>query len=285
MKKRRQWLGFLLLFLFPLAPCYAGWVITEKTTNTLGASSTQTTFIQNNKVRYESETSVAILDLNTKKVMMIFPQYKVYWEGSAESFRKSTMEAFDKHMQQVVVNAPAEDKEMYQKMYDNFKLQWKESVSDSLPFVVKTVPTGKSDTILKFPVKEYQVVVNDSVRESVWVTKAVNPYDEVDAHKMVDFTQSLNPFDEEAKITATKAYTDLIAEGMVLKSVEKHHGVQVATVVTQIRHVDFNNNIFNAPIGYRKADIAEILQMNPPNEHIDPNSIKMDQPLDDGSQK
>ena len=275
----------ILLLLFPFVQSMAGWIIREKTSNSLGVVSYQTTFIQHNKVRFESETSIAILDLNSKNVMMIFPQFKVYWEGSAEAFRKSTMDAFDLHMQQVVANAPREDKEMYQKLYDNFKSHWEQKNPDSLHLSVKINATGKQDTLLKYPVSEYQVVVNDSVKEYVWVTQSVNPYDEVDAAKMVSFTKSLNPFDEEAKITATKAYTDLIAKGMVLKSEEVHKRVKVITAVTMLKHVDFDDSIFNAPFGYRKAAVEEILQMSPPSEQLNPNELNGANQPDDGFPK
>ncbi len=256
--------GLFLLMIVFLVPARAGWVIMEQTKSNFGPSGFQTTFIQNNKVRFETETSIAILDLNTQQVMMIFPQYKAYWSGTAAQFRESTFEAFDTHMQAVVANAPAEDKEMYRKLYDDFKKQWKEQKSDTIMPDVRIHATGKTDTILTYVAKEYQVVVNDSVREFLWVTNEINPYDEVDYRKMVSFTQSLNPFDTEAKITATNAYLNLISKGMLLKSVEKHGVMEITTEVTMIKHVDFDEAIFEAPVGYRKAGIAEIMQMAPP---------------------
>ncbi len=253
---------FFLLIMFAF-PAQAGWVIMEQTKTNFGPRSFQTTFIQNNKIRFETETSVAILDLNTKRVMMIFPQYKAYWAGSAEQFRESTMEAFDKHMQEVVASAPDKDKELYRKLYDDFKKQWKEQKNDTLMPDVRIHPTGKTDTLLTYPAEEYQVVVNDSVREFLWITKQINPYDEIDYKKMATFTQSLNPFDTEAKVTVSKAYLELISRGMLLKSVEQHGPMKRTTEVTMIKHVDFDEDIFEAPPGYRKADIDEIMQMTP----------------------
>ncbi len=265
----------LLFFFIGINTLFAGWVITEKTENSLGMSSTQTTFIQNNKVRFESSTSVAIFDINTQKLIMIFPQYQVYWEGTAQEFSKSTTEAFENQLLQMIAKTTGETKELYKKMYDDFKKQIENIGNDSLKLSVKITATGKTDTILNYTAKEYQVVVNDSVKEYLWVTGEINPYDEIDYGKMIKFTKALNPYDPESAITASQPYVNLISKGMVLKSTEKHNGIEVVTEVTMIKHVDFNDDIFKAPPNYRKSNVTEIMQMTPEDQHLNPEELKI----------
>jgi hypothetical protein len=264
----------LLTSLLLTTNLFAGWVITEKTTNSLGNSSTQTTFIQNNKVRFEGQTSIAVFDINTQKLIMIFPQYKVYWEGTAKEFSKSTTRAFENQLLQMVAKSTGETKELYKKMYEDFKKQLQTGANDSAKLDVKINATGKTDTILKHTAKEYQVVVNDSLKEYIWVTDEINPYDEIDYKKMIEFTKALNPYDTESAITASEPYVNLISKGMVLKSVEKHRGIEVVTEVTMIKHLNFNDDIFNAPPNYRKSNVTEIMQMAPEDQHINPEDIE-----------
>ncbi len=266
---------FCLFFvLSSISKLFAGWVITEKTSNSLGNSTTQTTFIQNNKVRFESQTSIAIFDINNQKLTMIFPQYKMYWEGSAEEFSKSTTEAFENQLLQMIAKSTGDTKDIYKKMYDDFKKQLDNAGNDTLQPDVKITPTGKTDTILSHKVREYQVVVNDSLKEYIWITDEINPYDEIDYKKMIEFTMALNPYDYESAITASEPYANLISKGMILKSVEKHNGIEIVTEVTMIKHVDFNDDIFIAPANYRKSNVTEILQMTPEDPHINPEEIQ-----------
>ncbi len=266
---------FCLFFvLSSISKLFAGWVITEKTSNSLGNSTTQTTFIQNNKVRFESQTSIAIFDINNQKLTMIFPQYKMYWEGSAEEFSKSTTEAFENQLLQMIAKSTGDTKDIYKKMYNDFKKQLDNAGNDTLQPDVKITPTGKTDTILSHKVREYQVVVNDSLKEYIWITDEINPYDEIDYKKMIEFTKALNPYDSESAITASEPYANLISKGMILKSVEKHNGIEIVTEVTMIKHVDFNDDIFIAPANYRKSNVTEILQMTPEDPHINPEEIQ-----------
>ncbi len=275
-------ISFVLLIVFSTSRVFAGWVIMEKTTDSFGNKSVKTTFIQNNKIRFEGATSIAILNLQNKRLTMIFPQYRTYWEGAAEAFRNNTLKAYDAQMKIMITNAPKQDKEIYQKLYKEIKKQLKDTiVADSLLPVVHIDKTGKHDSIIGYPVDEYRVIVNDSTKEYIWVTHKVSPYNEVDFQKMVDFSNSLNPFDRKSRITQSKAYADLIVNGMVLKSVESHKAYKVVTQVTQVRKVDFNDDIFNPPVDYRKTSVMEIMQMNPVGDNLFPENKNSDEDSQD----
>ena len=68
-----QSLIFILVFNFM---AQAGWVITEESTDSYGNKMIQTIFIQDNFVRYETPSSIAIIDLEKKQITLVFPQYQ-----------------------------------------------------------------------------------------------------------------------------------------------------------------------------------------------------------------
>ena len=101
--------GFLC---FSSLGLYAGWVISEVSEDNYGNKSYQTTFIQNNVVRFETQSSIAIINLKTSIITIIFSNHKLYWEGTIADFKKSTMEVFEQKLQNIVATAPPEQKEI-----------------------------------------------------------------------------------------------------------------------------------------------------------------------------
>ena len=62
-----------LIFIILLSNfAFAGWVITEESTDSYGNKQIQTTFIQDNFIRHETLSSIAIILLNRLRVWSIF---------------------------------------------------------------------------------------------------------------------------------------------------------------------------------------------------------------------
>jgi len=109
---------------------------------------------------------------------------------------------------------------------------------------------------------KFDILLNDTVVESIWITDSINPYKDIDIESMVSFTNQLKPFEDNNTIEGSDAYLNLIKTGLAVKSQEVNPiGGFYTTIVTSVIETNINNEIFMPAEGYRKAKLAEIMLM------------------------
>lgn len=253
--------GFLCLSSLKLS---AGWVISEVSEDNYGNKSYQTTFIQNNVVRFETQSSIAIINLKTSIITIIFSNHKLYWEGTIADFKKSTMEVFEQKLQNIVATAPPEQKEiakeLIQQIKDNNNVN-KDSLQLKAKINIKY--SGNQENIAGFDSKKYEIYSADSLVEYIWVTDSLKPYKDIDLESMISFTNQLKPSNVNATIEGTDQYLDLIKNGLAVKSSRTlGRYEQLTTTVTSVLQTDINIDFFAPPPTYRKAKLIEIMLMN-----------------------
>lgn len=239
----------------------AGWVISEVNFDKFGNKQFQTTFIQNNMIRFETQSSIALINLNTNNISLVFSMHKLYWEGSIEEFKKSTISIFEQKLQNIVLTADAEHKEMARELIENLKQKENEVNTDTLRNVnLKINKTEITEIVANFPSTKYEIFVFDSLVESIWITDSINPYKDIDIENMISFTNELKPKNTNINIEGTSEYLNLIKKGLVVKSEEKNPlGGYLTTMIEEVVEVEINIDIFSPPANYRKAQLTEIL--------------------------
>jgi len=253
--------GFLYLSSLNLS---AGWVISEVSEDNYGNKSYQTTFIQNNIVRFETQSSIAIINLKTSIITIIFSNHKLYWEGSIADFKKSTMEVFEQKLQNIVATAPPEQKEIAKELIQQIKDD-NNANKDSLQLKAKIniKYSGIQENIAGFNSKKYEIYSADSLVEYIWVTDSLKPYKDIDLESMISFTNQLKPSNVNATVEGTDQYLNLIKNGLAVKSSRKlGRYEQLTTTVTSVLQTDINIDFFAPPPTYRKAKLIEIMLMN-----------------------
>jgi len=253
--------GFLYLSSLNLS---AGWVISEVSEDNYGNKSYQTTFIQNNIVRFETQSSIAIINLKTSIITIIFSNHKLYWEGSIADFKKSTMEVFEQKLQNIVATAPPEQKEIAKELIQQIKDD-NNANKDSLQLKAKIniKYSGIQENIAGFNSKKYEIYTADSLVEYIWVTDSLKPYKDIDLESMISFTNQLKPSNVNATVEGTDQYLNLIKNGLAVKSSRKlGRYEQLTTTVTSVLQTDINIDFFAPPPTYRKAKLIEIMLMN-----------------------
>jgi len=248
----------------------AGWVISEVSYDKFGNKQFQTTFIQNNMIRFETESSVAIINLKTGNITLLFGMYKLYWQGSIEEFKAGTLEVFEQKLENIVATASPEEKEVAIELIAEMRRQIHVSKNDTVVYNLNLdiIKTDIKEEIAGFKAFKYDVLIEDSLVESIWITDSINPYSDVNLESMISFTNELKSSTTSNNIDGSSEYLNLIKKGLAVKSQEKNpNGGYYTTVVSGVINTNINNEIFHYPPNYRKAQLAEIMLIR--DENID----------------
>lgn len=242
----------------------AGWVITEQSTDPFGNNFIQTVFIQDNLIRYETPSSIAIIDLNNNFITIVFSQYRVYWSGTIYELKTSSLESYEKQIEEIIAGLHPSEREELDSIYLMFKHQLMDTIVTQPTNNFVLVKTDDNDEILGYQAIKYNIVSDSTLVESVWYTEEIQPYNDIDIHKMNSFMQQMSPASNRSKLTQTIEYVNLLKNGMLLRSVEfSPEGDTFEVVVTNIRNISIVPEFFLPPDNYQKAELTEILNLMP----------------------
>lgn len=286
MKPLTKLIIFCFLYFFSLN-LTAGWVISEVSEDNYGNKSYQTTFIQNNIIRFETQSSIAIINLKTSIITIIFSNYKMYWQGTIKDFKKSTNEVFEQKLQNIVATATPEQREIARELIKQIMEDNNTNEDTLLPKVkIKIKYSGIQENIAGFNSKKYEIYSTDSLVEYIWVTDSLKPYKEIDLESMISFTNQLKPTHTNSSVEGSDQYLDLIKNGLAVKSsriLGKYE--QQTTSITSVIQSNINEDFFSPPANYRKAELIEIMllddQTSPTNKLRDDFNNAKSNPLYD----
>ncbi|PLX14581.1 MAG: hypothetical protein C0598_00870 [Marinilabiliales bacterium] len=242
----------------------AGWVISEVSEDNYGNKSYQTTFIQNNVIRFETQSSIAIIDLKSSIITIVFSNHKLYWQGTIDDFKKGTMEVFEQKLQNIVATAEPEQKEIAKELIEKLRSENNPEVDSlSIPNKIEIKFSGNYDSINGFYSKKYNIFISDSLTESIWITDSLKPYQDINLESMISFTEQLKPANTSNSVEGSEKYLNLIKNGLAVKSTKQYgpYGT-LTTVVTSVLQTKINPDFFEAPPTYRKAKLIEIMLMD-----------------------
>jgi len=249
---------------------YGGWVITEKSNNGLGNTSIQTTFIQNNVIRYETPTSIVIINLNTKLITMVFSEYKVYWSGTSNELKLSTVSIYDMQFEKMLAGLPPREQKELDSVYNNLRQQMLDSADYVNDKNISIIKTDEVQKIYGYASQKYNILVDSVLIESIWHTSEVKPYDDISIGDMISFMQQVNQTPGKVSIAQTKEYLELLKTGMLLKSIEfSANSNKVETTVTNIREIDIVYDFFLPPANYAKVSLYDALYLMPEQDFND----------------
>ncbi len=238
----------------------AGWVISEVSSDKYDNKQYQTTFIQNNMIRFETQSSVAIIDLKTGNITLLFGLYRLYWQGSIKEFKESTLEIYEQKLHNIIMTAPPSQKIIAQDIIAELRKQYETNDVDTINNIsLKIIKTNIIDTISGFKSIKYNIVVDSSFVESIWITDSINPYSDIDIESMISFTKELNPGKNGNSIEGSNEYLNIIKQGLATKSEEITPEGNITTIVSGVIETNINPELFLPPPNYRKAQLAEIM--------------------------
>lgn len=249
-----------------------GWVITEESTDKFNNKQIQTIFIEGNRIRHETPTSIAIIDLDSSKITMIFSQYKVYWKGTTEELRLSSVEAYDAQFENLLAGIPEYKRKELDSVYKEIRGQLLDTEHEKSDYEIIISQTDKKDTIHDFLVDEYEIFHDSSLVEIMLHTSDISPYKDIDVEKMIGFMTQLNALTAQGTLTSSDEYNKFMRNGLIMKSAEYINGeIAYNTIVTNVREVNIRRDFFEPPHNYRPAMLRDIFNMIPINEDADNN--------------
>ncbi len=265
MIKKSSIIAFHALVLFIVLPFVvnAGWVITEESTDVHGNRMIQTTFIQNNFIRHETQSSIAIIDFKKKIITLVFSQYKVFWSGTIQQLKENSISAYDKQMEEMLIGLSPADRIELDSIYNDIRTQLLDTnrvVNNN----IAVFETSENEKILEYNARRYDIKYDTIIIESIWHTTEVKPYNDVDVNYMISFMKQLNPISGQGSISYTDEYIELLQNGILLKSIEYlPDSNQQLVRVTNIREINIIDDFFIPPPNYREASFSDILYLMP----------------------
>ncbi len=265
MIKKSSIIAFHALVLFIVLPFVvnAGWVITEESTDVHGNRMIQTTFVQNNFIRHETQSSIAIIDFKKKIITLVFSQYKVFWSGTIQQLKENSISAYDKQMEEMLIGLSPADRIELDSIYNDIRTQLLDTnrvVNNN----IAVFETSENEKILEYNARRYDIKYDTIIIESIWHTTEVKPYNDVDVNYMISFMKQLNPISGQGSISYTDEYIELLQNGILLKSIEYlPDSNQQLVRVTNIREINIIDDFFIPPPNYREASFSDILYLMP----------------------
>ncbi len=212
-------------------------------------------------IRFENEATVAIINLKTGNIILLFDEYKLYWQGSIKEFKENTLDVYEQKLNNIIITGNSSQKIAAQNLITKLREQNETVNNDSIAkFKIQIDKTTVIENIAGFNAYKYNIAIDDSLIESIWVTDSINPYRDIDIESMVSFTNELIPGDNENSIEGSPEYLNLIKEGLAVKSQEINpQGGFFTTVVTGVLETNIKDELFLPPPNFQKTQLAEII--------------------------
>jgi len=207
-------------------------------------------YIQNNKIRTQSQDFDMIIDLDQNYMIYINHYGKKYWEGSKDSF-KQEMEAFmEKSMKEM----------MGQEGYEEYKKTLDETIEglEGEMGKIEIVVDGAIEELAGFKGKKFKVYENGELMEEVWLCEELQLFDDMDITLLDDFFgQQVG----EQDYSQSEEYTNMLKEnGFPIKEITYSYGeLMEETVLKEATELDLPASTFTAPKDYRKVGIMEVM--------------------------
>ncbi|MCK5029464.1 MAG: hypothetical protein KAR57_07515, partial [Bacteroidales bacterium] len=118
--KKQKILIITLISLFISLQANAGWVITQRSYDSdegVESALIETVYLQNNIMKVVQAEMVTMFDLNTETITVMSPAKETFWTGKVADYKKEIKAAMQQAMDEQLLNAREEQKEMIRKMY------------------------------------------------------------------------------------------------------------------------------------------------------------------------
>jgi hypothetical protein len=256
MKTRKNIIALILLALINF-PLFAGWVITTEISEELDKKETETTFIQNNKIKSVTEKEILIFDLNTEEIIFCNPVSKIYWSGTLSEFKNTMIEEINIQMESTLDKVPAEYRDEYKKKFQEMieKIENSDQNKDS---GIEAKSIDETIRINNYEAEKYQLWKDNILREEIWVAPELSMKDDLDIGKFKNFFHKfLNTLNNNS-VENTPEFIELFEKGYPLKTIEYHENFKIINTVVNIENKNIPDAEFDIPEKYKKAGLSEL---------------------------
>ncbi len=254
--------AFITLFL--ASEVLGGWVTEEVTTYGEGARDTTISYVQKNKTKTVSSKTM-VFDFEKGMFYFLVREHKVYWSGTPEEWLQG-MEEGQKQMEEAQLKKMTPEQ---REAYSQYMKQMNEEAEKPTPreeIEVEVKRTSEQATIAGYSGRKYEVWVDGRLKEELWVCAEIDPQDEIDLHKLEQFTKAMGGLSEEGSYESSPEYVKIatyMEQGLVLRSVtyDEEGTREQVSEITRLENKDIPASEFNVPEGYKRLSTAEFVSL------------------------
>ncbi|MGQ0794218.1 MAG: DUF4412 domain-containing protein [Deltaproteobacteria bacterium] len=221
--------------------------------------------ISNNKIKFveENGNTLAILNLNTGEMIQVDNRGRRYVVAKPEDYVKFFGEATARMKTELEKQLAQLPPDQRAKIQQNMKAQGISFPGEDKPVKLDLKKTGAVESIAGFKSNKYEVYEDGKLSEEVWVSAELGLDKELDMKKMADYmteikkaTKQSSGLDEQEKVFKT-----LYDSGFPTKTVSHAIGGQGSYIeeITKVSPGDVADGEFQAPAGYKKVTLTEML--------------------------
>ena len=245
-----------LLALAIASDAFAGWVFIQ---NSEGER--QTSFIQDNKMRFVAPDHILIFDLNKHNICFANPKEKTYWSGSPDEFSaqvRKGAENLDKMLEQQLAQVPPQQREAFKQA---IRQQIKTRVSTPAAKVEIRL-TEKFGKVAGYNVRKYEILINGQLRQDQWIAKDIRMHKTFDVKRfgkmMRAFHAGFGKGGEDVAFSSPQVM-GLLEKGWPLRKTDyDDEGYRETEEVIKVRKKQLRGSLFDSPKGYRRISMREI---------------------------
>jgi hypothetical protein len=260
---------FILLFVLFVATTLslrAGWIVTQRSYDSdqgIESAISEKVYLQDDIMKVVQDQMITIFNLNTETITLISPAKKVYWNGKVADYKVEIKNAMQSAMEEQLLNASADQKEMIRKMYQGMM----ESIDNPSKFAgeepeeyeLQIEKTNQKERIAGRLAVKYKILVNGNLKEEAWLSESERANAEFDAIK---FHEIFKDFISQAGTTnfyqSHDQYIEFSKKGFPLKSVNYHGGYESISEVTNLEKKNLDPSEFKVPDNYKKVNITSL---------------------------
>ncbi len=199
---------------------HAGWVIEQTATDPSGNQTTQTFYIQNNKVMIEDQEQV-IFDLESSKMTVVMPSQGMYMKFPADM------------MNMMGKAAP----------------EWNGALE------VRT--TTETETIAGYSATKYQLLIDGGLVHEIWLADEMDMSADADMEQFLNMSKMRA---KEASYRSTPEYQDLLRQGFPLRQVSFQAGGKEIIEATNVEQQDIPDSQFEVPDGFQEMKMEQMMK-------------------------
>lgn len=260
MRSRFDILALFVLLLFMPLTTFSGWWIVERSEDRYGNFSSQSIFIQGQKLRVESATSSFIFDLANEEVCLVFPKQSIYWKGSGDTLRSRFLLNIEHQMRMMIEQIPQYEREKalpeLEKMLSDLKAG---DIDTAMIQKISFKAVDSTSIICGYPSSKFQVVFDTTVIEETWISSEIMPYAGISLKKLNKMMRLFSRPTVFAAVRESNGWMQLMQGGLMTKSIVYTTLGRNTTQVTQVKEVNVRDEFFVPPPDYRAVTADEIV--------------------------
>lgn len=228
-----------------------------------------TIYIQENKMKFFDEEGqfFAIFDLNTGEMIQVDNLSRTYSSTKAEdyfSYYKQYALKMEAAMRQQLSELPPNKREQAEAMMKRQGIAVPGGNGQSSNITSKK--TADSKKIAGYESVKYEIYSNGRLEEEIWITSDMRFQEEIDMKKMTKYLSELRAIDHSLGgngASDAKAYVEVFSSGFPMKTIDYPiYGNEIIEQTVKVSKKNIDSSEFTAPLGYRKVELDEMLQLS-----------------------